>query len=172
MYTHRGAALNALGEILAHKLERDSVFLWTLPLFHCNGWCFPWAVTAAGGSHVMVRSFDPAKVLDRIAKEMVALLPKEVDALAGLEMGGIPLAVMLSRHTGLPARFVRKKAKEYGTCNLAEGGPVDGLKLVVVEDVVTSGGQIRASVSDLRERGAVQYLPILIFVRRLDILSH
>ncbi|MEN8158708.1 MAG: AMP-binding protein, partial [Myxococcota bacterium] len=48
MYTHRGAAINALGEIVVHKLERDSVFLWTLPLFHCNGWCFPWAVTAAG----------------------------------------------------------------------------------------------------------------------------
>ena len=48
MYTHRGAALNALAEIIVHKLERDSVFLWTLPLFHCNGWCFPWAVTAVG----------------------------------------------------------------------------------------------------------------------------
>jgi fatty-acyl-CoA synthase len=71
MYTHRGIALNALGEIIAHKLERDSVFLWTLPLFHCNGWCFPWAVTAAGGSHVMMRSFDPAKVLHRIAAEGV-----------------------------------------------------------------------------------------------------
>jgi fatty-acyl-CoA synthase len=71
MYTHRGAALNALGEIVAHKLERDSVFLWTLPLFHCNGWCFPWAVTAAAGTHVMLRSFDPARVLDRIAAEGV-----------------------------------------------------------------------------------------------------
>jgi len=71
MYTHRGTALNALGEIIAHKLERDSVFLWTLPLFHCNGWCFPWAVTAAGGTHVMVRSFDPARVLGRIAAEGV-----------------------------------------------------------------------------------------------------
>jgi fatty-acyl-CoA synthase len=71
MYTHRGAALNTLGEIIAHKLERDSVFLWTLPLFHCNGWCFPWAVTAAGGTHVMLRSIDPARVLDLIASEGV-----------------------------------------------------------------------------------------------------
>jgi fatty-acyl-CoA synthase len=71
MYTHRGAALNALGEIVAHKLERDSVFLWTLPLFHCNGWCFPWAVTAAGGTHVMLRSFEPASALELIAAEGV-----------------------------------------------------------------------------------------------------
>ena len=44
-----------------HRLARDSVFLWTLPLFHCNGWCFPWAVTAAGGTHVMLRALEPAR---------------------------------------------------------------------------------------------------------------
>ena len=59
MYTHRGACLNALGEMLVHGLGRDSVFLWTLPLFHCNGWCFPWAVSGAGGTHVMLRAIDP-----------------------------------------------------------------------------------------------------------------
>jgi len=71
MYTHRGAALNALGEVIVHKLERDSVFLWTLPLFHCNGWCFPWAVTAAGGTHVMLRSVDPGRVLELVKTEGV-----------------------------------------------------------------------------------------------------
>jgi fatty-acyl-CoA synthase len=71
MYTHRGAAINALGEIIVHKLERDSTFLWTLPLFHCNGWCFPWAVTAAGGTHVMLREIDPAKILSLIQSERV-----------------------------------------------------------------------------------------------------
>ncbi len=71
MYTHRGAALNALGEIVVHKLERDSVFLWTLPLFHCNGWCFPWAVTAVGGTHVMLRAIEPAHVIDLIRAERV-----------------------------------------------------------------------------------------------------
>ena len=60
MYTHRGAAINALGEVIVHGLERDSVYLWTLPMFHCNGWCFPWAVTAAGGTHVMLRTIEPA----------------------------------------------------------------------------------------------------------------
>ena len=71
MYTHRGALLNALGEILIHKLERGSVFLWTLPLFHCNGWCFPWAVTGAGGVHVMLRALDPARILDLLVRERV-----------------------------------------------------------------------------------------------------
>ena len=74
---------------------------------------------------------------------MIPLIPSEVDALAGLEMGGIPLATMLSQLTGLPTLFVRKEAKTYGTCKLAEGGEYNGRKLLVVEDVVTSGGQIR-----------------------------
>jgi fatty-acyl-CoA synthase len=71
MYTHRGAYLNALGEVQVHGLGRDSTFLWTLPLFHCNGWCFPWAVTAAGGKHVLLRRVDPAVVLRLIREERV-----------------------------------------------------------------------------------------------------
>jgi fatty-acyl-CoA synthase len=71
MYTHRGAALNALSEVVVHGLERDSVFLWTLPLFHCNGWCFPWAVTAAAGTHVMLRAVDPARLVELIRSERV-----------------------------------------------------------------------------------------------------
>jgi fatty-acyl-CoA synthase len=71
LYTHRGAYLNALGEVIVHGLERDSAFLWTLPLFHCNGWCFPWAVTAAGGKHVMLRAVDPARMLELVRDEGV-----------------------------------------------------------------------------------------------------
>lgn len=74
LYTHRGAYLNALGEIVVHGLDRDSVFLWTLPLFHCNGWCFPWAVTAAGGAHVMLRKVDPPEILRRIREHGVTHL--------------------------------------------------------------------------------------------------
>ena len=48
MYTHRGAYLNSLGELLETRMSSDSVYLWTLPMFHCNGWCYPWAVTAIG----------------------------------------------------------------------------------------------------------------------------
>ncbi|HSD11369.1 MAG TPA: acyl--CoA ligase family protein [Candidatus Binatia bacterium] len=62
MYTHRGGYLNALGEVVAHRMDTASVFLWTLPMFHCNGWCFPWAVTAAGGRHLLVRKVDPPLV--------------------------------------------------------------------------------------------------------------
>ena len=57
--------------MIVHKLERDSVFLWTLPLFHCNGWCFPWAVTAAGGTHVMLRQIDPKRILELVRSEGV-----------------------------------------------------------------------------------------------------
>jgi fatty-acyl-CoA synthase len=71
MYTHRGAFLNALGEMYVHGLGRDSVFLWTLPLFHCNGWCFPWAVTGAGGTHVMLRAIDPVRIRALIEAERV-----------------------------------------------------------------------------------------------------
>lgn len=96
---------------------------------------------------------DP-ELLAEIVDAMTRLVPPDVAAVAGLETGGIPLAVLLSQRTGLPARFVRKAAKDYGTRRLAEGGPIEGLELLVVEDVVTSGGQIVHSTRDLRERGA------------------
>lgn len=66
MYAHRGAYLQALAMISHAGLTNESVFLWTLPLFHCNGWCFPWAVTGAGGVHVMLRQPDPAAVWELI----------------------------------------------------------------------------------------------------------
>lgn len=98
---------------------------------------------------------DPI-LLKAIAEAMKPLVPDAgIDALAGLEMGGIPVVTMLSQVTGLPALFVRKEAKEYGTCKLAEGGEVNGRSLLIVEDVVTSGGQILLSVADLRQRGAI-----------------
>jgi len=97
---------------------------------------------------------DPV-LLRTIGEALVPLLPTGTDALAGLELGGVPLATMLSQLTGLPAFFVRKEAKTYGTCRLAEGGELDGRRLTVVEDVVTSGGQVVTSCGDLRERGAL-----------------
>ena len=63
MYTHRGAYLNALGELLETRMASDSVYLWTLPMFHCNGWCYPWAVTAIGATHVCLRKFDAGRGL-------------------------------------------------------------------------------------------------------------
>ncbi|HZT33033.1 MAG TPA: acyl--CoA ligase family protein [Bryobacteraceae bacterium] len=74
MFTHRGAYLNALGEIVEHGLSCRSVYLWTLPLFHCNGWCFPWTVTAAGARHVCLRHVDAEKAVELIDREGVTHL--------------------------------------------------------------------------------------------------
>jgi fatty-acyl-CoA synthase len=71
VYHYRGAYLNALGEVIETRLTPESVYLWTLPMFHCNGWCFTWAVTAAGGRHVCLRKMDPGRVWDLIDGEGV-----------------------------------------------------------------------------------------------------
>jgi fatty-acyl-CoA synthase len=70
-YTYRGAYLNALGEVIHAGLGPGSVYLWTLPMFHCNGWCFPWAVTAVAARHVTIRAVDPQLVWDLIDGEGV-----------------------------------------------------------------------------------------------------
>ena len=67
VYTHRGAHLNALGEVLATGLNSDSVYLWTLPMFHCNGWCFPWTISAVMGTHVCLRAVRAKPIFDAIA---------------------------------------------------------------------------------------------------------
>src|SRR5439155_20366402 len=74
MYTYRGAYLNALAEASHARLDSRSVYLWTLPMFHCNGWCFTWAVTAAGATHVCLRKVDPARVWSLIEAEGVTHL--------------------------------------------------------------------------------------------------
>jgi len=74
MYHHRGAYLNALGEALEHQMNSDSVYLWTLPMFHCNGWCFTWAVTAVGGTHVCLRRVVPEEIYRLIQAEGVTHL--------------------------------------------------------------------------------------------------
>jgi len=96
---------------------------------------------------------DPV-LLEAVAAAMVPLVPADTEVLAGLEMGGIPVVTALGRLTGLPCAFVRKEAKPYGTCRLAEGADITGRRLVLVEDVVTSGGQIVLSATELRELGA------------------
>jgi fatty-acyl-CoA synthase len=74
MYTHRGVYLNALGELLHSRITSDSVFLWTLPMFHCNGWCLTWGLTGIGGTHVCLRKVDPALVWPLIEREGVTHL--------------------------------------------------------------------------------------------------
>ncbi len=96
---------------------------------------------------------DPELLRD-VALALAPQVPAGIDALAGLELGGVPLATMLSQVTRLPARFVRKQAKTYGTCRLAEGGELEGLNLCIVEDVITSGGAVLDAAVELRARGA------------------
>ncbi|MEK7244973.1 MAG: acyl-CoA synthetase, partial [Pseudomonadota bacterium] len=71
VYHHRGAYLNALGNVMAFGLDRRAVYLWTLPMFHCNGWTYTWAVTAAAGTHVCLRRVDPAPIFASIRDEGV-----------------------------------------------------------------------------------------------------
>jgi 3-(methylthio)propionyl---CoA ligase len=74
VYHHRGAYLNALANALAFGLKPDSVYLWTLPMFHCNGWTYTWAVTAAGGTHVCLRRLEPGRVFAAIRDHRVTHL--------------------------------------------------------------------------------------------------
>ncbi|MFV0306913.1 MAG: orotate phosphoribosyltransferase [Desertimonas sp.] len=96
---------------------------------------------------------DPS-LLARVAAQMATLLPDDVDLLGGLEMGGIPLVTALSARTRLPALFVRKQAKTYGTCKLAEGPDVAGRRVTLIEDVITTGGAVRDATGALRAAGA------------------
>jgi fatty-acyl-CoA synthase len=70
-YTYRGAYLNALSEVIVAGMGTDSAYLWTLPMFHCNGWCFPWAVTAVAARHVTMRAVDPGLIWELIDGEGV-----------------------------------------------------------------------------------------------------
>jgi fatty-acyl-CoA synthase len=74
MYGHRATYLHALGEVVESRLGSETVYLWTLPMFHCNGWGFPWAVTAVGGTHICLRHRQPADIFYFIEKEGISHL--------------------------------------------------------------------------------------------------
>jgi orotate phosphoribosyltransferase len=97
---------------------------------------------------------DP-QLLARVVAQMSDLLPEGTELLGGLELGGVPIVTVLSARVGLPALFVRKNAKEYGTCKLAEGPDVDGRRVTLVEDVITTGGAVRDATAALRAAGAL-----------------
>jgi len=87
MYHHRGAYLNSLAEIIEMSLNQYSSYLWTVPMFHCNGWCFTWAAPAAGAKSVCLRKIDPAKILELIESENIT------------HMGGAPTVwIMLTNY--------------------------------------------------------------------------
>lgn len=107
-------------------------------------------------------------LLSEIADQMSKMIPSGTEVLAALEMGGIPVAAAISLKTGLPVVFVRKKAKDYGTCKLAEGAEVDQKKVCIIEDVVTTGGQIILSATDLRKLGAQIQNVVCVIQRGMD----
>jgi orotate phosphoribosyltransferase len=110
---------------------------------------------------------DP-RLLRAICTALVPSVPPATEMLAGLELGGVPIATMLADLTGLPVVFVRKTAKSYGTCQLAEGAAIAGCRLLIVEDVVTSGGQVVLSAQDLRALGATVDHAICVIDREAD----
>jgi orotate phosphoribosyltransferase len=110
---------------------------------------------------------DPA-LLGAVAELAIPLLPAGTEVLAGLELGGVPISTAISLATGLPQVLVRKEAKTYGTAKLAEGPEIAGRKLLIVEDVITTGGQVATSSAELRARGAVVDTVLCVIDRRPD----
>ena len=122
MYTHRGAYLNSLGELLHSEHRSDSIYLWTLPMFHCNGWCTGWAVTAIGGRHVCLRAVRGDRIWRLLEQEQVTHLngaPPVLTALVNAEearpldrqllittAGAPPNPKTIARCEGINARVV------------------------------------------------------------------
>ena len=92
---------------------------------------------------------DPA-LLARVVEALVPLVPEGTEVLAGIELGGIPLVTLLSQRTGLPCAFIRKDAKSYGTCRYAEGTSLEGKRLALVEDVISTGGALLDAIDKLK----------------------
>src|SRR5207249_3839700 len=105
VYHHRGAYLNAIGNTIAFGLSPASVYLWTLPMFHCSGWTYTWAVTAAAGTHVCLRRVDPARIFPAIKRHRVT------------HMCGAPIVMSMLIHA--PAEV---KAKFDHVVEIATGG--------------------------------------------------
>ncbi|MCC6154942.1 MAG: long-chain-fatty-acid--CoA ligase [Candidatus Hydrogenedentes bacterium] len=114
LFSHRGAYLNALGVGLESGLRHESAYLWTLPMFHCNGWCFTWGVIALGGTHVCMRKFEPEQSWALVKSEgithfngapvvLIALInaksrPKKLDKPVTITTGGAPPSPTLIEH--------------------------------------------------------------------------
>jgi fatty-acyl-CoA synthase len=122
VYSHRGAALNALGNVMALGLTTKSKYLWTLPLFHCNGWTHPWAVTAIGATHVCLRAVDPAEIFRLIAAEGVT------------HMAAAPVVLSMLIHA--PAA-VKPKSTQPVPVQVATGGAAPPSK--VIDDMESMG---------------------------------
>jgi orotate phosphoribosyltransferase len=94
------------------------------------------------------------ELLEAVAEAMAEIVPPDVEVLAGLQLGGVPLAAALALRTRLPAVYVRLQRKSYATQKIAEGVELAGKVVAIVEDVVSTAGQVVLSAGDLREEGA------------------
>jgi len=94
-------------------------------------------------------------LLREIARQLAPLVPRDTEVLAGLELGGVPIATALSFELGLPVSFVRKERKTYGTCRIAEGADLRDKRVCIIEDVITTGGAVLDSIKELRAEGAI-----------------
>jgi fatty-acyl-CoA synthase len=119
VYHHRGAYLNAVSHTLAWDLGQHPVYLWTLPLFHCNGWCFPWTITALAGTHVCLRRLDAETVITTIAEEGVT------------HLSGAPM--VLSRIVNAPASLVERLPR--GLAMMVAGAPPTATVIAAAEQV-------------------------------------
>ncbi|MBK6903119.1 MAG: orotate phosphoribosyltransferase [Saprospirales bacterium] len=104
-------------------------------------------------------------ILRAIASEFAKVLPGPIQLLAGMELGGIPLATALSMETGLPCLFVRKEAKSHGTQKSIEGVDFEGKTVCLVEDVVTTGGQIVDGINAIRDNGGTVEHALCVILR-------
>jgi orotate phosphoribosyltransferase len=93
------------------------------------------------------------ELLKEIARQLAPLVPAGTEVLAGLELGGVPIATALSLELGLPVAFVRKERKSYGTCLIAEGAKLRDKRVCIVEDVITTGGAVLDSARELKAEG-------------------
>ncbi len=123
---------------------------------------------AVSGTYFDKYQFESDPVLLRaIAERMAELIPPDTDILAGLEMGSIPVVTVLSQITGIPAAFIRKAPKAYGTCQYAEGPDLRGRKVVLIEDVVSTGGALLDAVTRLRADGVNPTVALCVIVRAM-----
>jgi fatty-acyl-CoA synthase len=120
VYHHRGTFLEAAGNIMAWAMPARPVYLWTLPMFHCNGWCFPWSVTAMGGTHVCLRAVDPKQVFELIVEHGVTHMcgaPTVLTMLTGApeeQRRRFPHAVHIQTGGSPPPAKVIKAMEELG----------------------------------------------------------